>query len=257
MIVQRVRLAVPASLKHLSASFIVALVCAALVFGLWYPHPYNELVGGRELFLIVISADVVSGPLLTLVVFDPRKPRCELVRDIGIVVVLQLAALAYGLHTVIAARPVFLAFEGDRFRAVRVPDIDMEDIEKAPTSLKRLSLLGPRLIGVRLAKPTDRDYPSSIQAALNGNPPAFRPERWVDFENQRTEVIAAAKPLSLLRKKHPADQQRIDDSVKAAAVSEQHLGFVPLIAGSHNDWVVVVSLDDARPRGYLPLDGFE
>ena len=257
MFAQRLRPAAGASLKHLLASFAVALVCAALVFGLWYPYPYNELVGGRELFLLVVSADVVSGPLLTLVVFDPRKPRRELVRDIGVVVVLQLSALAYGLYSVAEARPVFLAFEGDRFRAVRVPDIDVAEIQNAPQPLRDLSLRGPRLIGARLAKPSDPDYAISIQAALNGNPPAFRPGRWVDVEAQRVDLIAALKPLALLRKKHPDAQQRIDEAVKAAGMSEQHLGFLPLIAGAHNDWVVVVGLDDAKPKGYLPLDGFD
>jgi len=256
-IAQRFRPAVAASLKHLLASCVVALVCATLVFGLWYPYPYSELVGGRELFLLVVSADVVSGPLLTLVVFNPRKPRTELMRDIGIVVVLQLAALAYGLHSVAEARPVFLAFEGDRFRAVMVPDIDVADILDAPQHLRDLSLRGPRLIGVRLAKPTDPDYPSSIQAALNGNPPAFRPGRWVDFEGQRADVIAAVKPLTALRTKHPHSQQRIDEAVKAAGVTEQRVGFLPFVAGSHSDWIVLVGLDDAKPKGFLPLDGFD
>lgn len=254
---QRLRLATPASLAHLAASCVVALASAALVFGLWYPHPFSELVGGRELFLLVVTVDVICGPLLTLVVFDRRKPRASLWRDVGVVVMLQLAALAYGLYSVMEARPVLLAFEGNRFQVVRAPDVDPSTIERAPQDLQQLSMSGPRLVGVRLAKPTDPDFPASIQRAMQGEPPAFRPERWVSFESQRASVIAEAKPLSQLRKKHPSRQQPIDDAVRESALSEQRLGYLPLLAAAHDDWVVIVSLDDGKPRAYLPLDGFD
>ena len=58
----RFRAAGRASGIHLLYSLGVALMAALLVFGLWYPFPYRELAGGRELFLLVISEDVVCGP---------------------------------------------------------------------------------------------------------------------------------------------------------------------------------------------------
>lgn len=253
---QRIRPAVVASLKHLMASMAVALLCAALVFGLWYPYPYDELVGGRELFLIMISVDVVCGPLLTLVVFNPRKPRSELVRDIGIIVFLQLAALAYGLSTTIQARPVFLAFEADLFRVVGVPDIDTEDLPNAPKTLRKLSFSGPRVIGVRLAKPSDPDYLQSIKSSVEGFHPAFRPHRWVEYGEQRQDVLAKARPLTLLRQKHPEQLQLVDETIQKSRMSEQQLGYLPLTAKMHTDWVVIVGMDDALPKAFLPLDGW-
>lgn len=256
-IAQRIRPAVAASLKHFSASCAVALACAALVFGIWYPYPYSELVGGRELFILVVSVDVACGPLLTLVVFDPSKSRTQLWRDMGMVVLMQLTALGYGLYSVLEARPVLLAFEGDRFRVVRVPDVDRSGIHSAPQDLRPMSLRGPRLVGVRLAKSTDPDFVQSIQRSMQGDPPSFRPDRWVGFETQRANVIADAKPLSQLRRKHSSRQQPIDEAVERSGMSEERLGYLPLVAGSRDDWVVVVSLDDGKPRAYLPLDGFE
>ena len=78
----------------------MALLAAALVFGLWYPYPYREISGGRELFFIIVAVDVVMGPLLTFAVFNRKKPLKELKRDLGVIVLLQLAALGYGLWTV-------------------------------------------------------------------------------------------------------------------------------------------------------------
>ncbi|NTV87211.1 MAG: pilus assembly protein, partial [Burkholderiaceae bacterium] len=112
-----------AAAVHLCISLLVAGVAAGLVFGLWYPYPYREISGGRELFLLVVAVDVVLGPLVTFVVFNRTKPRKELVRDLALVGLMQLAGLAYGLWTVHEARPVHLVFEIDRFRAVHAVDV--------------------------------------------------------------------------------------------------------------------------------------
>ena len=70
---------------HLGISLTVALLAALLVFGLWYPYPYREMSGGRELFLIVVAVDVILGPLITLAVFNRAKPSRELKRDLVMV----------------------------------------------------------------------------------------------------------------------------------------------------------------------------
>ena len=62
---------------HLLLSLVVATLAAVLVFGLWYPGVYRLLAGGGELFLLVVVVDVVCGPLLTLVLFNPTKPRAD------------------------------------------------------------------------------------------------------------------------------------------------------------------------------------
>ena len=107
----RFRSAARAAVAHLLCSVGVALLAGALVFGLWFPYPYRELAGGRELFLLIVAVDVVCGPLLTMVLYNPAKPRAELWRDLGLVVIIQLAALGYGLHVVWQSRPVYLVQE--------------------------------------------------------------------------------------------------------------------------------------------------
>src|SRR6478609_8700249 len=95
-----------ASAIHLGISLAIAVLAAMLVFGIWYPYPYRELSGGRELFLLLVSVDVILGPLITLAIFNRAKPRKELRRDLAVVGLIQLAALGYGLWTVFVARPV-------------------------------------------------------------------------------------------------------------------------------------------------------
>ena len=50
---------------------------ALLVFAVWYPYPYREISGGRDLFLLVVAVDVVLGPLITFAVFNRAKPRAR------------------------------------------------------------------------------------------------------------------------------------------------------------------------------------
>jgi len=254
---QRLRAAGAFAAKHLGVSLAIALVCAALVFGLWYPYPYGTLASGRELFLILVAVDVVMGPALSLVVYDPRKPRSELVRDIGVIVLLQLAALAYGLYSVTQARPVWLAFEGDRFRVVSVPDIDPGALGEAPPALQRLSWTGPKPVGVRLLANDDPDYLKSLQLAFEGLHPAFRPQRWVDYDTQRAAVIREARPIAQLKRRRPGQSSLIETAVRASGFSEAQLGYLPLAAMHHTDWVVVVTLRDGEPRFHLPVDAWE
>src|SRR5215218_9788376 len=98
---------------HLVISAIIAVLVFATMLLLWYPRPYFTVAGGFTLMLLLIGVDVVIGPLLTLVVFDPRKKSLKF--DLAVIVVLQLAALIYGVWIMFSARPVFVAFAGDRF----------------------------------------------------------------------------------------------------------------------------------------------
>ena len=120
----RMQRALRAAALHLGGSLLVAALAGALVFGLWYPYPYRELAGGRELFLLIVVVDVVCGPLLTLVLYNPAKPRAELWRDLGLVVLIQLAALGYGLHVVWQARPVYMVQEVDRLKVIELPALE-------------------------------------------------------------------------------------------------------------------------------------
>lgn len=253
---ERFRPAARFALKHLAVSCLIATLCAALVFYVWYPYPYDELASGRELFALLISVDIVIGPLLSLVVFDLKKPRRELWRDLGVIFALQLFALGYGLHSVTEARPVWLAFEGDRFRVVALPDLNRADLVQAPHHLSRLSWTGPKPLGIKVIDGTDPEFLKSIGLAMEGIHPAFRPQRWVDYELQRAEVIRQAKPLSQLKHKRLQQSALIDDAVRRSGMVETDLGYLPLASQRDADWIVAVSLKDGNPKAYLPIDGW-
>ena len=98
---------------HLAISAFIAATVIALVVMLWYPRPYFVAMGGETLLRLLIGVDVVVGPLITLIIFDTKKPRLKY--DLATIAVLQVAALAYGSYVMFQARPVYTVFVGESF----------------------------------------------------------------------------------------------------------------------------------------------
>lgn len=253
------RPAIGAAVRHMAASALVAVVAAGLVFGLWYPEPYAALAGGITLFGLMVAVDVICGPVLTLVVFDRRKPHRELACDIGIIVALQLAALAYGLYSVAQARPIFLAYEGNRFRVVSMADVHSSKLSNALPEFGVPGYTGPRLIGVKLIDASDPGYRESIMLSMEGLPPAFRPERWTSYQSLLPQLQAALLPITSLKQKHSdAAAAAIDAAILREGLNEETAGYLPLDAAKADplNWVVIVDRAFGQPKAFLPLDGW-
>jgi len=191
-----------ATLIHLGASAVVAALAWWLVFRIWYPWPLAMLAGGASLFSILVAVDVVIGPALTAVVANPRKPRAELLRDLSIILVLQISAFAYGMYTVAAARPVALAFEVDLFRLVTAIEVDEPSLPKAPENLRELSWTGPVTLAAIKPHTADEQF-RTIELGLAGIALASMPQYWREYSQESAKAWAKSKPVSELLVRHP------------------------------------------------------
>src|SRR5258706_9943059 len=99
---------------------VITLVLGALYLG-WYRWPGWYLSGALGVVPILAGVDVSLGPLITLLIASPRKPRRSLARDVSIIVAVQLAALAYGAATLWQGRALYYAFSVDRLQRVQAP----------------------------------------------------------------------------------------------------------------------------------------
>lgn len=238
---------------HLGLSAVVATVAAILVFAVWYPAPFREISGGRELFLLLVTIDVIVGPLITFAVFDRRKPPAELARDLGVVVLLQLAALTYGMHTMAQARPAVVALEGDRLRVVRAIDLSEADWRAAPPGLDHLSWTGPRLLAAR--PPATADKLDTIEKGLAGQDIGMRPELWRPPSETGPAFAAAAKPLADLVKLQPKHAPDVDSAVLTTGRPASEIGFLPILA-RNTDWSALVDRRTGEVVGYVAVEGF-
>ena len=241
-----------ASGLHLLISAVVAAFAAWLVFGVWYPGSFRHMAGGRDLFVLVISVDIVIGPLLTFAVFNVAKGRRQLGRDLAVIGLLQFAALSYGLYTVYAARPVAMVFEVDRFRLVTASDVAAEELPKARPEYRDLSMAGPLLLGTRRpeAGPERED---AMFKGLAGLDIGSRPLFWQPYELSRAQALARGRPIGYLLEHHPEGATETRERLAAMHADLATARFLPVIARAP---AVAVIDGSGVLLGYLPLDGF-
>ena len=237
---------------HLLICLAIAALAAGVVFGLWYPGIYRSASGGRDLFLLVTSVDIVLGPLLTFAVFNVAKGMRHLRRDLAIIGLIQAAALGYGLHTVYAVRPVAMVFEVDRFRVIASTDVYLPELPKARPEYQTLPLAGPWLLGTRAPNVGD-EHTNAILLGINGIDRANRPTFWQTYAESMPDALAKSRPVAKLLSYYAARSPELRAGLRDMKADEGTARFLPLIA--RGDWVVV--LDAAgQVLGTLRADGF-
>jgi hypothetical protein len=246
--------AIRAALIHFVICMVIALLAAVLVFGLWYPYPYSAMSGGRELFLLVMAVDVICGPLLTLVLYDPSKQRRELVIDIGLIVLIQLSALCYGLWTVWHARPLYLVNEVDRFKVIAAPDIYLEDMMQLPENLRVNFASGPLVVGIRAPINEEERKKVMFDAIKGGRDYAERPEFYVPYVGDTAlKSLVKSKPISVFLARYPKQTQNVQNIATGAKLDLAELHYVPVIA--RQDWIALIG-PQGQLAGFVKGDGF-
>lgn len=252
---QRLRRAAGFALKHFFFSVLVAALVALIVFQIWFPYPFREMAGGKELFWLIVSVDIVCGPLLSFVLFNPAKPRKELLLDLSLVIVIQLAALCYGLFNLYIARPVALVFEVDRFRAVVMADIQESDRLESQKQNIEIPAWGIETFGIRKPKNSDEAL-ESINLGLQGIEPSMRPQWWTTYASHTPDVLKRGQAVVALKAKYPQSKEEIDQVIQKAGLKEDQLLWLPLVSRRSSEWTVFIDKKTALPVAYIGLDGF-
>lgn len=229
---------------HLLASAAVALISAAVVFLVWYPSPLQLATGVTGIFLMLLAVDVIVGPCITLIVFNTAKK--ELKRDLAIVLMLQVAALLYGLDAVFIARPVYVVYNAGRFDLVFANDLSPERLAKATNPLfKSPPLFGPQTISAH--RPDDPKLRSKIllNSLSGGGDIAQSPEYYVPYLDERPEILRSVQALDGLRGLNPQSAEQVAALVERYAARKGGAGYLPVKA-SVKDLVVIVAKDSAE-----------
>jgi hypothetical protein len=192
--------------------------------------------------------DVTIGPLITLIIFKTGKKSLKF--DLTVIALLQLAALAYGIHTVYLARPVYLVFTFDRFDLVMAKDLDPKDLATATRAeFRGLPLGRPRFIGVQ--EPTDAATRNKLlDSALQGKDIQLFPQYYVDYGAQATLALARAKPLQVLR---DHDAKLVDAFLISEKLQAEQVKFLPLRAPKR-DAAVLLDAHSGAPLKMLLID---
>lgn len=225
-------------LSHLSISVIIALLTMTLVFCFWYPSPLTKAVGVIHIFLMLLAIDMVLGPILGLVVYKEGKKSLKM--DLGIIILIQLSALFYGIYSIFEGRPAWLVYNVDRFELVRNNEIVEEDIAKALPQFQQPSWLKPQYVAVEFARDTKQRQNDMFAEVLGGVSLAQRPERYVALAQAKTQIQQRALPLKAL--------EQFNDKAQVQKVLSRYPtgnGWLPLKA-SNLDMTVLVSKETGQ-----------
>lgn len=238
---------------HFIATALLAAAAAALIFVVWYPHPFEFMVRGAELFMLVVGCDLALGPLLSFVVFNRSKTRLALVVDYSVIAVVQIAGMVYGVYAVAESRPVYIAFTVDRYEVVAARDLKESELQAATDPRFRdVPLMGPEYVAVAVP---EKEREQSLMDELGGNAPFARPKWYTDVGSALPAIRSRAITLEALEKKHSDTKPLIAAALADVTVPRERLRSVP-ISTRRGFWTAIIDNENGLPVAWLEYDPY-
>jgi hypothetical protein len=233
--------------SHLFISLIIALLAMVLVLCIWSPLPLAKAVGVIPIFLMMIVINVIIAPLLSLIVYKEGKKTLK--ADLSIIVILQILALGYGVYSIEGGRPVWVAYNVDRFELVRKNEVITDHIEQALPQFQDTPWFKPQYVAVKFATDVNQRNDDMFSEVFGGISIAQKPERYVNINQAKSQLQQRAKSLKELN--HYNDVQQVNYILSK---HPQANAFVPLKANAvdmtvliNKDKGEVVKIVDLRP----------
>ncbi len=217
------------SIHLLSSAVVLSLILGLLYFG-WYRWPGWYLTEVKRVVLVMIGVDVVLGPTLTVIIANNNKPRRELARDIGVIVVVQLCALIYGSVSLWNGRPLYYAFSESVLQLVQAYDISPEEAklgrEQNPELAPHWYSL-PRWISAPL--PEDPETRAKIfQSAISGGDDVISMPRYFKrWEEGLPALRGQLKKVDNVAYFAISDKKKLKEKMQAAGLADDQADAIP------------------------------
>lgn len=237
-----------ASLLHLLISAIVVSCFAGFALWIWYPSPFLQISGILSILLILVSVDLILGPLLTFIIYKPKKPK--LAMDLAFIGIVQIAALGYGMYTIHQGHPAYIAYTVDRFTLINIGDVNPLDAKH--TDLQASGWWKP--IMVYSQPPTDpSEKERLIFEVLEGKPDIdARPEYYEPFDKFANKVMQKGLTAQQLSST-PESNQKLEVFIAKHGKTANDYAYLPLV-GKEKDVLWVWDKATEQPVGTLDID---
>lgn len=245
----RIKFSSKLAFRHFYISIVIACITAFFISKFIYPWPTDDLLGVWRIYSLLLIVDVVSGPLLTLVVASPHKSRRELTVDISAIAMIQALALLYGLYTLYVSRPVAFVFEQDRVVVVARNEILEENSEQSDST--KFGKWGVDWFKSKIDGGVV-DKMKSLEFSLQGVSPAMRPETWSTWDWNDAKLQSTLRPLMSMS---------VDQKEKIATLrGERYMDrdkrvYLPMVSSKTLEWIAVFD-ENGVWLDALPVDGF-
>lgn len=232
---------IKAATTHLLISAFLSTIVICLLVFYWYPLPFFWALGGLVLLLLIVGIDVVLGPVMTLILFNPKKSRRALTLDLSLIAIVQISALGYGLYSGYVSRLVFNVFDGTSFQLVQAADVAGNFLTAAKVpDYQRLPLFGQKFAALNIPDDDRTRSDLAFYKAL-GVGPTVMPNYYVPLDAAREQLGQAAIAKSQLAYQHPALVARIDALLRDKDLKWQDILVIPFDVKT-TTYTAVVSL---------------
>lgn len=232
-----------AAARHLVLSALAGGILLVLALWLWYPPVILGITGAARIATLAALLVVLSGPLLTLLVFRTGKAGMRF--DLVVIGLVQASLLGYGLFTLAQGRPLFLVGAVDRFEVVRANELSGADLAEAPQALRRPAWSGPRWVAVQLPEDAQARE-QAVFDSLSGRDLHLRPRYYVPVAQAlptlRDRGLSVA---TLLPHLDAADQRRLQRALGDGNAATTRV--LPVVAGAESALVLLGDADVPGP----------
>lgn len=223
------------SLHLLSSATVLTLILGSLYLG-WYRWPGWHLTDVTRVVFVMVCVDVVLGPTLTLIIANKNKPRRELVRDISIIVVVQLCALIYGTVSLWSGRPLYYAFSENVLQLVQAYDIDAAEAEAGRRQNPGLAphwYSRPRWIWAPLPQNAEESEKIVASAVTGGDDVVSMPKYFKPWELGLPSLRGQLKKVDDVAYFAKSEKTRLKERMKAAGLPDDQSNTMPLTGRGH------------------------
>jgi hypothetical protein len=239
---------------HLTGSATaLTLVLGTLYFG-WYRWPGWYLCDAKYVVIVLMGVDLALGPLMTLVIASPRKPRRELARDVSIIIAVQLFALSYGSIQLWSGRPLYYALTENVLQVVQAYDLNPKDValaEQQDSPLRPHWYSRPRWIWA----PMPPDSPPADARAKPGSAekidPIEMPRLYRPWQAGLSELRAQLRPLAAVAYFLPKDKQRLKVRMEAEGIATDQANSITLTGRGYPPLLAVFDPKTLEFKEYL------
>lgn len=234
---------------HVVISLIIGLIVLSTMLFVWFPSPLFHAMGGAELLLLIVGVDVVIGPLITLIIFNPKKK--FLLVDLSVIALLQMSALGYGVFAVYSGRPVYIVATDSGFKIVSASELDPSDIAEARLDEYRtLTLTGPRLVGTRVPDDPAERLKVANASAFGVGVESY-PKYYVPYDEVRGEVLKIAKPVTQLELS-AEDSEALTSYLRKASRQGGDIRCLP-VSAKLQELTAILSAENGAFLSLLPI----
>ena len=238
---------------HFIATGLLAAAAAAIIFLVWYPHPFEFMVRGLELFTLVVGCDLALGPLLSLVVFNRSKTKLALIVDYTAIAIVQISGMVYGVYNVAESRPVYIVYSVDRYEVVAARDLtDAELAAVTNPQYRNVPLGGPRYVAVIVP---EKDREQSLFDEVAGNPSFARPKWFHPVADALPQIRQRSFPIAELEKRHPDVKPLLAEGLRKISLPPERLRWVP-ISTRRGFWTALIDIENGLPVGWVEYDPY-